>query len=282
MIASAEAAADASQALTTELAAEMHREPPGEGHGATSRCSYEIVHGEPVMTGCCRQNPPWGRLWPGWRGFICERDVRGVPNGHHQSAAKTRHDRCGQFAGPAVWLWQTADDASARFADPIEQVREGREVPLRGQLCDPINQHEVGGYPTAMHLVEGIAVSLVEIPHQSFTIEVEHSSRMLFALPVRLQPVALNVTKHGRGGFRRTEQDERAVMARVVGQQASDSKPQQIEFGADHSSSMRSGGSTRMHYSPAWGVLTTGDRTDLREQTRAHGRDRCLSSSIQG
>lgn len=281
VVAAAEAATDAREAFPAELAAEVHRQATRERDCSPPRRAYDFISRQSVVSRGHRQNPAGRWFGAAWNGFVSDGGYA-VADRDHQTAPQARGDRFGKFSGAPGFLSEAADKAFAGFGDAIEQVREGVELAGGRQLSDSIDQDQFGRRPAAVDIIEMFASGLVEIADEPIMIQEEHLRRPLQSLAVCLAPVALDIAEHCRSGLSRSEQHERAVVTRLIGEEPGDAKPKKVEFRANHATT---GEGWRLFCSTialVFREVTTRGGRDGREKRQQRGRSRCPRSTSRG
>jgi hypothetical protein len=281
VVAAAEAATDACEAFPAELPAEVHRQATRQGDRSPPRRAHEIVGGQSKVSRGRREDSPGRGLWAAWDGFIRD-GGHAVADRDHQSAPQSRGDRFGKFPGAPGILSEAADEAFAGFGDAIEQVREGVELAGGRQFSNPIDQDEFGRRPAAVDIIELFAGSLFEIANKAGVVEKEHIRVPLRCRAVCLSPVPLNVAEDRGRGLSRPEQNERAVVTRLVGEKAGDAKPKKVEFRANHATTVRGWRLCCSTIALVFWEVTTRGGEDACEKTPEHSRYRRRTSASQG
>jgi hypothetical protein len=233
VVASTEATADCGKALATEFTSQMHGDSSRDRHRSSSGTSHKIIGHEPVMTGGRRQDSSNRGLQISSCRINSYRPNCHIPHGYHKPRSQSRSDRFREIATALRLMRQAADNAAPRFTDAVKKVRQSIKMVFCRELCDAINQHKASGDPAAMDTVKFITCSRIKIVSQSIGIDQQASLTIARAIVLQPLPVLLNVSQENSSRCCCSSQHQRAVVARIVGQQRCDPQAEQVEFTAN-------------------------------------------------
>jgi hypothetical protein len=226
VVASTEATADCGKALATEFTSQMHGDSSRDRHRSSSGTSHKIIGHEPVMTGGRRQDSSNRGLQISSCRINSYRPNCHIPHGYHKPRSQSRSDRFREIATALRLMRQAADNAAPRFTDAVKKVRQSIKMVFCRELC-------ASGDPAAMDTVKFITCSRIKIVSQSIGIDQQASLTIARAIVLQPLPVLLNVSQENSSRCCCSSQHQRAVVARIVGQQRCDPQAEQVEFTAN-------------------------------------------------